>query len=76
MSGSKLKLRKFDIAQNNLNKALQLDSTLYAAHETLGDIAFEKKDVGIALERWQTIPVKIMRGELRKKIENAKKAIH
>ena len=68
------KLEKFDIAQKSLNKALQLDSTLYAAHETLGDIAFQKKDIEIALDHWHTIPVKNMRKKLREKIENAKRS--
>ncbi|MEE3234260.1 MAG: tetratricopeptide repeat protein [Candidatus Latescibacterota bacterium] len=65
------KLGKHGIAIETLNRALMLDSTLYAAHETLGDIALYKKDIEVALGHWQAIPEKNIRGNLRKKIENA-----
>ena len=69
------KLEKHEIARETLNRALMLDSTLYAAHETLGDIALHKKDIEVAIKHWQAIPEDNIREKLRKKIEDAQQKI-
>ena len=69
------KLEEHDIARETLNRALMLDSTLYAAYETLGDIALHKKDIEVAIEHWQAIPKNSIGEKLRKKIENAQQKI-
>ena len=68
------KLEKYGVAYETLNKALTLDSTLYAAHETLGDIALHKNEIESALKHWRAIPKKHMREKLLTKIENAQRA--
>lgn len=68
-------LKELEKSRQAAQRALQIDSSLSGAHETLGDIYASQNNLKKALEQWQHIPSENTSPQLREKIEDARRRL-